>query len=150
MTEAMDWSMWRWLLEKGRVREIADRATAALDAADRKAKAAWSDQLKIAYNELVDQDTQPKPSPHRQKHKENKKKENASSRETMRLARRLKEADDEAERVRLDAEDTFDQAERQMNTDLARQGAGKALKTYDLRENAIRQSEAASCSRESP
>ena len=54
------------------------------------------------------------------------------------------QADEEAERARLDAEDTFDEAERRMSTDLAREGAGKALRTYELREAAIRKSEAAS------
>jgi hypothetical protein len=56
MTERTHWSVWRWLLEKERVREIADRATAALDEADKKIKATWSSDLKRAYKELVDQD----------------------------------------------------------------------------------------------
>ncbi len=31
MTEGTEWGVWRWLLEKKRVREIADKARAALD-----------------------------------------------------------------------------------------------------------------------
>jgi len=54
MTEGMEWGVWKWLLEKRRVQEIADRATAALHEADRKVKAAWSDELKTAYKELVE------------------------------------------------------------------------------------------------
>ncbi|HYL11727.1 MAG TPA: hypothetical protein VEV41_01740, partial [Terriglobales bacterium] len=56
MMEGMDWSAWKWLLERQRVREIADRATAALDDADKKVKSAWSADLKMAYSELVAQD----------------------------------------------------------------------------------------------
>ncbi|HYL11830.1 MAG TPA: hypothetical protein VEV41_02280, partial [Terriglobales bacterium] len=58
-------------------------------------------------------------------------------------AKRVKEADDKAEHCRLDAEDTFDEAERRFSADMAREGARKALKTYDLREAAIRKAEAA-------
>ena len=49
MTERTHWSVWRWWLEKERVREIADRATAALDEADEKIKATWSSDLMRAY-----------------------------------------------------------------------------------------------------
>ena len=55
----------------------------------------------------------------------------------------MKEADDTAETKRLDAEDTFDEAERRLSTEGARQGARKALETYDLHEAAIRKAEAA-------
>jgi hypothetical protein len=138
MKEGTEWGLWRWLLEKGRVREIADRATAALDEADMHVKAGWSDDLKRAYQELVDQENRKRvrrqandPSP-----------ETANIAPEVRLAaKRVKEADDEAERVRLDAEDTFDEAERRMSTELAREGARKALQTYDLRETAIRRAE---------
>lgn len=139
MTEAMDWSVWRWLLEKGRVREIADRATAALDRADKRAKAGWCDELKQAYNELLEEG----------RPKRNRGNGRAASAgngavfEVRLLAEQIKRADDQAERVRLDAEDTFSEADRTMNTSLAREGARKALRTYDLREKAIAQSEAA-------
>ena len=139
MTEAMEWSVWRWLLEKPKVREIADRATAALDRADRKVKSGWSDELKQAYNELAAQEK-------RKKHQlEEGQPEQADgiSAEIKLLAKEIKAADDKAERVRLDAEDAFDLAERQMSASMAREGARKALRTYDLRESAIRKSEAA-------
>ena len=38
MTEGMEWGVWKWLLEKRGVQEIADRATAALHEADRRSK----------------------------------------------------------------------------------------------------------------
>ncbi len=143
MTAGMDWSVWKWLLEQKRVRTIADRATAALDQADEKAKAAWGDELKIAYLDLTDQEDKPNPA-RRETGKKKEKEEDNSIDPAIRLtAQRIKEADDAAERARLDAEDTFDEAERQMSARLARVGARKALKTYDLREHAIRKSEAA-------
>jgi hypothetical protein len=140
MTEGMDWGVWRWLLEKRRVREIADQATAALDEADRKVKATWSDDLKKAYQELVDQE---KPKRGHRRESDRKPGTDSISPEIRLTAKRVKEADDEAERTRLDAEDTFDEADRRMSTDLAREGCRKALETYDLRESAIRKSEAA-------
>ena len=56
---------------------------------------------------------------------------------------RVKEADDEAETARLDAEDTFDVAEKKLSASLAREGARKAIESWDLREAAIRKAEAA-------
>jgi hypothetical protein len=45
--------------------------------------------------------------------------------------------------MRLDAEDTFDEGERKLSVSMARDGARKALATYDLHEKAIRRAEAA-------
>ena len=55
---------------------------------------------------------------------------------------KLKEADDEAENARLDAEDTFEEAERQLSASLAREGARKAIHSWELRMKAIRKAEA--------
>jgi hypothetical protein len=137
MTEAADWGAFRWLLEKGRVQEIADRATAALAQADRKVKADWSDALKRAYQELVDQE---KP---RNTHRQEKDQKNGITREIRLVAKTVKEAYDEGQRARLQAEGTFDEAERRMSTDLARVGCRQALESYNLREQAIRKAEAA-------
>ena len=138
---AMDWSLWRWLLEKRRVREIADRATAALNQANRKAKAEWSDDLKRAYDELIDEG-RPRKSARRS--------EQAAQQAVpitdpalQDLAKEIQEADEAGERAGLAAERTFDEAETQLSTSMAREGAKKALKSYDLREIAIRKSEAA-------
>jgi len=54
----------------------------------------------------------------------------------------VKQADDEAENARLDAEETFDEAERQLSSSMARQGAEKAIDSWDRREKAIRKAEA--------
>ena len=134
MTEGMEWGVWKWLLEKGRVQEIADRATAALHEADRKVKAAWSDELKTAYKELVEQE---RPKRGRRQEKDPEGVNIAPE------AKKVKQAYDEGQRARVDAEDTFEEAERRMSTDLAREGARKALESYDLRERAIRKAESA-------
>ena len=67
--------------------------------------------------------------------------------EVLAIAQKVLEADEETERQRLDAEDTFAEGERQMSTAMAREGAGKALATYDLHEKAIRKAEAAANNR---
>lgn len=136
MREGMEWSMWRWLLERQRVREIADRATAALNRADNKVKRGWPEDLKIAYEELSEQRNSAR-------NRRNGNGTDAITPDIRILAKRIKEADDKAERCRLEAENTFDEAERRFSTDLAREGARKALKTYELREAAIRKAEAA-------
>ena len=138
MTEGMEWGLFRWLLEKGRVQQMADRATAALAEADKKVKATWSDELKKAYDELVDQEK------HKRAHRQEKDPKSHDIAPDVRLtAKKVKEAYDEGQRARVDAEDTFDEAERRMSTDLARVGCRKALDSYHLREHAIRMAEAA-------
>jgi hypothetical protein len=125
LTEAIDWSIWRWMTEKGRVREVADRGTASLDEAAEATKASWSSDLKKAYRNLEEG----------QNHRVDPKIKAA--------AQRVKEANDEAYRARMDAEQTFDEAERRLSASMAREGARKALLAYDLREKAIRKAEAA-------
>ncbi len=140
MTEGMEWSPWKWLLEKGRVREIADRATAALDAADKKTKSTWPAEMKAAYAELEADD---KRSNRKSRLNHAEPVTCATSDDVRRAAEEVKKADDKAERCRLKAEDMFDEAERQFSAELARQAARKALETYDLREAAIGKGEAA-------
>ena len=132
MIEAVDWSVFRWLFEKRRVRETADQANAALDKLNQAVKARWSRDMKIAYKELA-----AKAGGARQS-------EPASQIDPqVRLfAKRVKEADDPAYRARMDAEDTFDEAERQLNTDLAREGCQKAIHQWELDAKAIRRAEA--------
>jgi hypothetical protein len=136
MTEGLQWGVWKWLFEKKRVRQIADKATDALNEAEMTVKAAWGEDLKAAYDVLLDQDEKPKRT-------RSKSGCQAIDAEILQIVRGVKEADDEAETKRLDAEDTFDEAERRMSTAMAREGARKALETYDLHEAAIRKAEAA-------
>jgi hypothetical protein len=141
MTEGTEWGVWKWLLEKKRVREIADVARAALDQFEMKVKATWSDDLKIAYNQLVSQDGDVKQA--RQKAKLGKKETVPKiDSHVMTVVKRVKEADDDAYNAHEDAEDLFAEAEKRMSTSRAREAARKALEAYDLHEAAIRKAEA--------
>jgi hypothetical protein len=136
MTEAMNWSVVRWLKEKKRVRKAADLANACLDRLDQEIKARWSDELKAAYSELGGNSGAAGQRPHEQPSR-------GIDPQVKLLAKRVKESDDEAYRVRMDAEHTFDLAEKQLSTRLAREGCRKAIDSWDLHEQAIRKSEAA-------
>ena len=137
MTEAMSWSVMRWLREKKRVRKTADCANAALDRLSESIKERWNNGMRAAYEALVaqaaggtsadQQKRQPLP---------------AADPEATHIARKVKEADDEAYRARMDAEKTFDDAERQLSTSLAREGCRKAIHGWELHEKAIRKAEA--------
>jgi hypothetical protein len=141
MTEGMGWGVWKWLLEKKRVRTIADKARAALDEFEMKVKASWSDDLKIAYNQLVSQNGDAKQA--RQKAKLGKKEEAPKiDSQIMAAVKRVKQADDDAYNAHEDAEDAFAEAEKRMSTSGAREGARKALEAYNLHEAAIRKAEA--------
>jgi cell wall assembly regulator SMI1 len=56
--------------------------------------------------------------------------------------RDVKKADDAAYKARMDAEATFDEAERRLSASMAREGAQKAIDSYCLHEHAIRKAEA--------
>jgi len=120
MSEARDWSVWRWLIEKRRVRETADRATEALGELEEKVKAGWSEELRRAAQNGRSRNLDPE----------------------LKLAlKELKQAEEAAEASRLDAEATFDEAERRLSAALAREGTQKAIASWELREKAIRKAE---------
>jgi len=139
MTEGMEWGVFKWLALKPRVRKIADLATEALNNAEDSVKATWSDDLKHAFNYLATHDDEAS----------NGKKGKAKAApkdidpELLSVARGVFVADEETETMRLDAEDTFAKGERKLSVALAKEGARKALATYDLHESAIRKAEAA-------
>lgn len=137
MTEAMDWSAFRWLFEKSRVREIADQANAALDASERAVKARWSGEVKAAYKNLT-----AKPAKSARKGQQDPKPQQTLGPAILALVEKVMDADGAAEQAHLDAENTFDEAERQLNTDLAREGCNKAIHSWSLHEKAIRCAEA--------
>lgn len=129
MKEAMEWSAFKWLFEKTRVRQTADRANEALDRLNRSVKARWSDEIKAEYKEL--------------KHRPRKDAEEGPGNAGMHaLLEKVIAADEAAHRARMAAEDTFDQAEKQMSTSLAAEGCKKAVHSWTLHEKAIRQAEA--------
>ena len=142
MSEASDWSVWRWLFEKKRVRAAADRANEALDHLAKKVRSSWEDDAKKVYGELEAEDSL-EGNP-RARHQYEKAKEEARHVDPkVRLAvERVKRADDEAWNARMDAEQTFEDAESRMSAGLARQGAAKAIECWVLREKSIRKAEA--------
>jgi hypothetical protein len=77
-----------------------------------------------------------------------KKDSDGISAEIRLAARQIKQADDHAYRAHMDAEETFDEAEKELSTRLAREGASKAIASWELHESAIRKAEAALQKRE--
>jgi hypothetical protein len=141
MREGMEWGVLKWMMEKKRVRAMADEARAALDELEKKIKANWSDDLKHAYNHLLSENR------NRKRSRKNgapgtKAKFQDIDDHVMKALRRVMNADDEAYDAHETAEDVFAEAEQRMSTNLAREGARKALVAYDLHETAIRQAEA--------
>ena len=127
MTEARTWSVMKWLREKKNVRKAADQANAALDKVNRDIKAIWIEEARTAYEAESDR----------------AKQQAGPIDSEIRLAvRKVKQADDEAYRARMDAENTFDEAERQLSTSMAREGCQKAILSWELHEKAIRKAEA--------
>ena len=143
MNQAKDWSVWRWLMEKSKVRKAADTAVEALADLEKKVKAGWDDDLKKAYRELEAQANLETDTKAKRQYEKAKKEANGIDPKIKLAVRRVKEADDEACRARMDAEQTFDDAERQMSASLAREGARRAIESWELREKAIRKAEAA-------
>ncbi len=128
MTEAMEWSVFTWLFRKSTVREVADAANAALDKLNKATKSHWSEEIKAAYKALGKNTKADSHSP--------------VNPEIQQFVQKVKHADDAARRARQEAEDAFAEAERQLNTDLAREGCRKALDQWDLDVKAIRCAEA--------
>ena len=110
MTEALEWSVLKWLREKKRVRKLADRANDALD----RALEALRPSLDGAGETVLG---------------------------------RLRQAGEQARRARMDAEATFDEAEKQLSTALAREGCRKAIHSWELYEKAIQLTEHAAAAR---
>ena len=135
MTDAISWSVMKWLREKKKVRHAADLADAALDQLDEKTKARWNDGLKAAYASLDDPPAGGKGAARAPKQ--------AASGDVLALAKKIKHADDEAYRARMDAEKTCDDAEKQLSTSMAREGCRKAIHGWELHEKAIALAESA-------
>jgi hypothetical protein len=137
MTEAMDWSTFKWMYEKPRVRKTADRANAALDRLDRAVKTRWSDEVKATYKSLS-----AKTAGAAQRQEKDPQQPESGNSQLRLLIENVKEADVAAHRARMDAEKTFDEAERRLSTSMAREGCKKAIHSWELHEKAIRKAEA--------
>lgn len=142
MNEAKDWGVWKWLWEKGRVRATADRAVDALEEAEERVKASWNAEQKKAYRELETLASLNGNGKGKRQYEKAKEEAKNIDPETKHEVERVKEADDIAYEARMDAEDIFDEAERKLDTGMARQGAQKAIDSWELREKAIRKAEA--------
>lgn len=137
MTDAMKWSVMKWLREKKNVRKTADQANAALDKLNREVKQRWPDSVKSAYDALEAQSSAPTQGNRHQRQQSLPVIES----ETLLLAKKMKDANDEAYRARAIAEEAFDEAEKQLSTRLAREGCLKAIHAWDVLEEAIRKAE---------
>ncbi len=142
--EGKRWGVWKWLTEKRRVRATADRGTAALDGLERIVKNSWSDDLKKAYAELVAEAAlEEGGAPAKRKYEKAKRDAEMVNPKCKLAARAVKEADDAAYHGRMNAERMFDDAERRLSANMAREAAQVAIDAYELREKAIRKAEAA-------
>jgi hypothetical protein len=137
MTEALNWSVIKWIAEKKRVRKTADKANNILWATQKTLKDSWSEELISAYDALTARTGAP--SSDRQRPA---RQTTAVDAEINRLAKALKQADDEAYAAHLDAEETFDKADKTLSTAKAREGCRKAILSWDLYEKALLKSEA--------
>ncbi len=134
MTEGLSWSVMKWIAEKKRVRKAADKANNLLWTTQKTLRDFWSDELIAAYDALAGRDGNS--DSHRPKQDGA-----AIDQEIKRLANALKKADDEAYAAHLDAEETFDKADKWLSTAKAREGCRKAILSWDLYEKAILKSE---------
>ena len=141
---AKDWGVWKWLMEKKRVRQTADIAWEAFDELEKDVRSAWSEDLNKAYAELVaEAEVAEGGAPAKRKYEKAKKEAAEIDPKIKALALKQKEIDDEAWRVRMQAEDMFDEAERRLSTSMAREASQVAIDAYNLREKAVRKAEAA-------
>jgi len=141
-SEAKDWSVWRWLMEKGRARRTADAAWEAFDEYEKKVRSAWSDDVTKAWREI--EALAAANADGRAKRSYDKAREEAAEvdPEIKRAAQAVKKADDEAYKARMDAEAQFDEADRRMSASMACEGAQMALDAWTLREKFVRKAEA--------
>ena len=134
----------KWLMEKRTVREAADRATEALAEANKDVKRSWSADLKKAYKEAAAESAlEGGGAAAKRKYEKACEEAKDVDAKIKAAAKRVHEADVEAQCSTDDAEEMFAEAERRMSTEMAREAARKALESYDLRETAIRKAEVA-------
>jgi hypothetical protein len=121
MTEAMSWSVMKWLREKKRVRHAADKANAALDTLNCAVKEQWTKADQTGYESRLAQSSN-----------------GIFGENAARLLAHVKEADEKARNARMDAEAMFAKAEKQLSIRLAREGCRMAIHSWELQEQAIR------------
>jgi hypothetical protein len=137
MTEALAWSVMKWLRQKKTVRMVADQANTALDQLNQKVKDRWPADIRVVYEALVQQGARTVKTPRR-----DESNSPLNSGQAVLSLTKVKEADQRAYRARMDAEESFDSAEKQLSTALAREGCRKAIHSWELHEKAIQIAEA--------
>lgn len=120
MTEAIDWSVMKWLREKKRVRRSADKANEILNEVETKLHEQWGPRFRLVYD-----------------------KSGAASPQTKELANRIRREHEAANRFRMEAETTFDAAEKRLSTAMAREGCRQAIEGWNHHLEAIRLAETA-------
>ena len=130
MKEATTWSVMKWLREKKRVRATADEANAAVDGLRQRIQKQWPEDLQAQYAAIGQR--APTSAP-RGKHLSMQ----ADNAELTRKLQSVQKVDQQAAAARMDAEKTFDDAEKQLSTRLAREGCQKAIYSWELHERAI-------------
>jgi hypothetical protein len=141
---AKEWGVWKWLMEKKRVRRTADIAWEAFDELEKEVRNAWSADLQKAYAELAaEAEVAEGGAPAKRKYEKARKEAADVDPKIKTLAQKQKEIDDEAYRVRMQAEDMFDEAEKRLSTSMAREASQVAIDAYNLREKAVRKAETA-------
>lgn len=123
----------KWLREKKRVRKAADEANAVLDKLAASTLERWPSDVKSAFAALDGESGRSKSA--------KTSGGGAIAAGTAQVVRSMKEADAEAYQARMDAEATFDEAEKKLSTSLAREGCRKAILSWELKEKAIRKAE---------
>ena len=141
MNEATTWSVMKWLREKKRVRKTADLANDALDRMSLAVQEGWPAGVRAAYAALAT------PGNGKSAARESQQDSPPIDAEMSLIVKKVKEADEQAYRARMDAEKAFDDAEKQLSTSLAREGCKKAIHSWDLHEKAIHKAEAVSSSK---
>ncbi len=130
MKEATTWSVMKWLREKKRVRATADEANAAVDDLRQRIQQQWPQDVQAQYAAI--RQSAPTSAP-RGKHLSMQ----ANNADLLKRFQSVRKADQEAAAARMDAEKTFDDAEKQLSTRLAREGCQKAIYSWELHERAI-------------
>ena len=141
-SEAKDWSVWRWLMEKGRARRTADAAWEAFDEYEKKVRASWSEDVTKAWREIEALAAPNADGRARRSHEKAREEAAGVGPEIKRAVESVKKADEEAYKARMDAEAQFDEADRRMSASMACEGAQMALDAWALREKFVRKAEA--------
>jgi hypothetical protein len=141
MTEAASWSVMKWLKEKKRVRKAADKANHTLWALQKAVQNSWPQDLKLAYAQLAESPAKAKVPLWQSEDRQLPGTAVVDRAAINRLARAVKQADDQAYQAHLDAEETFAMADKRLSTSLAREGCRQAIRSWELYETAITKAE---------